>query len=263
MDNSLYASELLDTLRVDSWDKFFTRPDIVDYLRDYGIKETFTFLGQTVNVLEYTLEDSAEDYYVTEVDRASGKEIVAFFASVKYNQKRNDLLKPAVGRYQSLVWKHPNSLKGTQFALNFVLKFLLESLPNSTLVTTDMRQSKSGRDLWARIVSYAAKSDRYDCYYGLSARGNKALITVTDDRSAGHYVGDIVAPGSAYAFRSAIITRAGTPLHKFLLDPENTAVVSNEVAEKTGIYTKPQKLTYSEEDQYDYEYYLNKPSLKV
>ena len=43
MDNSLYASELLDTLRVDSWDKFFTRPDIVDYLRDYGIRETFTF----------------------------------------------------------------------------------------------------------------------------------------------------------------------------------------------------------------------------
>ena len=129
--------------------------------------------------MEYTIEDSAEDYYVTEVDRVSGKEIVAFFASVKYNQKRNDLLKPAVGRYQSLVWKHPNSLKGTQFALNFVLKFLLESLPNSTLVTTDMRQSKSGRDLWARIVSYAAKSNRYDCYYGLAVKDNKTLITVT------------------------------------------------------------------------------------
>lgn len=262
--NDLYASELLDVDRISDWDDFFTEPGTVDYLREHGVKETFTLLGKTVYVLEYNIEeDSTEEYYVIEKNQV-GDEAVAFFASVRYNQKRNGLLKPAIGRYQAIVWRSPNSLKGLQFAQNFVLKFLLETLPKSVIVTTDMRQSKGGRDLWARIVSYAAKSNSYDCYYGLSAKGIKTLIEVKDDKAAKHYIGDIVAHGSAYAFRSAIITRAGTPVSKFLLDPEHTHIISNEVAEALNVYDKPVDLTGDDLENYLYEYYsAYKPKLKA
>lgn len=261
MDKTLYAADLLDTTRIKTWDKFFLSSVALSILEERKKAEQFKFLNKTVNVLAEPLFGGREEYYVADTDER-GNRVVAFYAAIKYNQKRNNFLKPAVGRYQSAVWKRPGSLKGLQFATNFVLGFLLDAL-SSVMVTTDLVQSENGRDLWTHIVSVAALSPKYDCYYGLAAPSDvRVLIKVEDQKAVEHYAKHITARNSAYAFRSAIIVRADTPIDKILQDPENTRVTSNDLAERFDLYKEPRKLTPAEERLYYREYNFDKPEYR-
>lgn len=261
MDNSLYAADLLDTPRIKYWDKIFLKPSAVQFLESRKKEEQFVFLDKVVNVLKEPIFGGREEYYVIDTDE-HGKRVVAFYAAVKYNQKRNNFLKPAVGRYQSSVWKRPGSLKGLQFATNFVLGFLLEAL-SSIMVTTDIIQSESGRDLWTHILSVAALSPKYDCYYGMAAPSDtRVLIKVEDQKAVEHYAKDITAKGSSYAFRSAIIVKANTPIDKILQDSKNTKVISNDIAERFDVYKTPRALEPKEERVYYREYNIDKPEYR-
>lgn len=185
------------------------------------------------------------------------RKIIAFYSQVKRNQKRNNLFKPAVGRFQSLVWKYRTWMLHSGFATEFILDVLLQDKGINPMVLTDMKQTSYGSNMWVATLAVALRRG-YKCYFGLSSPSDaRCLIKIENDfEIVDHYASDIVADNPAYAYRCALITKPGVKPESLLLDPKRTLILTNEEAEELGAYDSPKFLTDMQFNDMLDEYYV-------
>ena len=239
-DNVVEAAVLIPSSNVHNWGKDLNKPILKQSLLDaVDLSTPYAYLHDEPIYRCYNRANYKILEYFSFIERKSNKEIV-FYSQVKYNQKRNNLFKPKVGKFQSLVWKKINWQSGTNFAPHFILDVLLQEDSMFPMILTDMKQTSYGAAMWIRTLAIALKRG-YKCYYGLSSPSDaKCIIKLANSNDiADHYEEDIANESSAYAYRCALITKASTQVESLLLDPNHTLVLTNEEAEELDAYKTP------------------------
>ena len=255
MRQEIVAARLIPSGDVGFWGKQLNNDVIKPSLIASAIPYA-TFRGYTVYYCHQRCVGVYDEYFITQTT-AKGETVIVFYSCVKPNQQRNKLLKPSIGRMQSLVWKALTWESGRDFAPWFILKVLLAEQDQNYMVITDMKQTAYGAGMWGRTLLLALKNG-YKCYYGLSAPSDaQCLIKVEDAATVNdHYGTDIVSDDYAYAYRCALITKPTVNPQSLLLDPERTLILTNEEAEELGAYESPKFLTTDHLDDKHREYDL-------
>lgn len=254
------AAILIPSDNINNWGKDLNRPALKASLFDaVNLNEPFAYLNDEPIYRCYNRNNYKILEYFSFIEKRDNPEIV-FYSQVKYNQKRNNLFKPKIGKFQSLVWKKISWQSGTNFAPSFILDILLQDDEELfPMVITDMKQTSYGSAMWIRTLMKAMKRG-YKCYYGLSSPSDaKCIIKLTSvDDIVDHYEDDIVNENSAYAYRCALITKPNTKIERLLLDPKHTLILSNKEAEDLDAYTTPIELDNLQYDDMLNEYYAVK-----
>lgn len=254
------AAVLIPSDNAHNWGKDLNRPKLKESLFDaVDLSKPYAYLHDEPIYRCYNRAGYKILEYFSFAERKGNKEIV-FYSQVKYNQKRNNLFKPKIGKFQSLVWKKVSWQSGTNFAPHFILDILLQEEDSMLpMILTDMKQTSYGAAMWIRTLAIALKRG-YKCYFGLSAPADaKCIIQLSSSNDVvEHYEDDIVNENSAYAYRCALITKFSTDVATLLLDPKHTLLLTNEEAEELDAYKTPIDLNNLEYDDMLNEYYAVK-----
>lgn len=256
--NEVMAALLIPSGNINNWGDDLNKPAIKNDLFKNGIRIDTEIHGQTIYMCDNRNGYGYTEYFAVEKDDNDEDQVV-FYSQVKKNQKRNNLFKPKVGRYQSLIWKEISWESGTNFASDFMLDVLLKDSSLCPMVITDMKQTIYGGFMWIRTLSSALNAG-YNCYFGLSAPTDaKCIIKINSIfEIRRHYNKDILNENSAYAYRCALITRPSTKIESLLLDPKHTLILTNKEAEELGAYEEPIDLDNLQFDDMLDEYFAVK-----
>lgn len=240
------AATFLEDLNDDdikAWAESINYSDNVSYFITNG-KPAFKISNVQINSCR---KANTEYYFVLNYEERSNYDIL-FFAQIEKSTSRNGLFKR--GMHQSLIWKAPGYLYGSNFSVRFLAKLI--DIKNELLMT-DMKQTVYGRNMWIGMLRALYKN--YDCYYALSAPSDaKCIIKIEDVGDITHYEKDIVKKGYPYAFTSAFILKKGLDPKNYLLDPDKTLILTCKEAEELDAFTTPKNLSSEQENQMWKEY---------
>lgn len=250
----LEAASLIPSGPTRTWGKQVNAINMLkSILESVDGQEPFAYI-QNVPIYRINRTSNIDEYIA--FDEIKRKPQIVFYSQVRPNKTRNNLFKPRVGRYQSMVWKHRSWPWHAYFATDFILDVLLKESEMNPMVLTDMKQTEYGMNMWIHTLA-VAMSKGYSCYYGLSTPSDaKCIIKLEDPYDVeSHYDEHIVNEGSQYAYRCALITKPSVDVVTFLLDPKHTLLLTNEEAEELGAYDNPEMLSLDEESKMFSEYY--------
>ena len=248
------AANLIPSGPTRTWGKQVNAPNMLKAILDAAEnQEPFAYV-QDEPIFKINRITNIDEYVAFDIIKK--KPQIVFYSQVKPNRTRNNLFKPHIGRYQSMVWKHKPWFNHAYFATDFILGVLLKDSEMNPMVITDMEQTEYGMNMWIHTLIVAMHKG-YKCYYGLSTPSDaKCIIRLEDAEDVDvHYDGDIVNEGSQYAYRCALITKPNVDVSTLLQDPNHTLILTNTEAEELGAYTNPEVLTLDEESRMISEHY--------
>lgn len=248
------AASLIPSGPTSTWGKQVNAPNMLKSILEAAEKQEPFALIQDEPVYKINRVTNIDEYVAfAEIKK---KPQIVFYSQVKPNKTRNNLFKPHIGRYQSMIWKHRAWHWHAYFATDFILGVLLKDSEMNPMVLTDMKQTEYGMNMWVHTL-IVAMSKGYKCYYGLATPSDsKCIIELEDPYDVDtHYDGDIVNEGSQYAYRCALITKPNVKVETLLQDPAHTLILTNTEAEELGAYTNPEILSLDEESKMFSEYY--------
>lgn len=250
----LEAAALIPSGPTRTWGKQVNAPNMLKSIIEAVDKQEPFVYVQDEPIYKVNRVSNIDEYVA--FAKIKHKPQIVFYSQVKPNKTRNNLFKPRVGRYQSMIWKQTRWVNHPRFATDFILEVLLKDSEMSPMILTDMKQTEYGLTMWIYTL-IKAMSKGYNCYYGLSTPSDaKCIIKLEDPYDVDlHYDEHIVNEGSQYAYRCALITKSNVDVKSLLLDPDHTLILTNTEAEELGAYDNPEVLTLDEESKMLSEYY--------
>lgn len=248
------AANLIPSGPTRTWGKQVNAPNMLKAILEAAEnQEPFAYV-QDEPIFKINRITNIDEYVAFDIIKKRPQ--IVFYSQVKPNKTRNNLFKPYIGRYQSMVWKQVRWVNHPRFATSFILDVLLKDSEMNPMVLTDMEQTEYGMTMWIYTL-IAAMSRGYKCYYGLSTpSAAKCIIRLEDAEDVDvHYDGDIVNEGSQYAYRCVLITKPNVDVSTLLQDPNHTLILTNTEAEELGAYTNSEVLTLDEESRMISEHY--------